>query len=158
MNPTRRGILLGRDGVINRRLGRGFVGDWQQIAGVYYTSLLPRSQCLSGRSHIQLLQLALAEHELRPEDTPFISDSPTDLAAARSLGRPTIVLCREAFLNPELFGCASGSVASNLREAAEMVIRNHAYSTRGLPTSFPSNRAWSRSSNSTLPLCGTDRQ
>jgi len=194
MNPPPRSIFLSRDGVINRRLGYGFVRDWQHfeflpaaldglrllarhsyevlvfcnqlclpsgslscfelyrftqrmllevtlaggnISGVYYTSLLPRCQWLSARSHIHLLQLALTEHHLLPEDTHFISDSPTDLAVARCLGCPTIALCREAFLNPQLFGdSVCGQVVSNLREAVELVIRHDEDSTLGTNTSW----------------------
>ena len=174
----KRAVLLGREGVINRRIGCGIADDWSQFeflpgaldglrllaAHGYQVLVISNAErkargFLGGREQRELtqrmllevalaggdidksydcakaartaqmeytdvLKLALEEHGLRPAETCVISDALDEVRAAGAVGCPVILLRREAFLGE--FGAdsrAGEAVASNLREAAERVVR-----------------------------------
>jgi D-glycero-D-manno-heptose 1,7-bisphosphate phosphatase len=174
----KRAVLLGREGVINRRIGCGIADDWSQFeflpGALDGLRLLAAHGCqvlvisnaerrargfLGGREQRELtqrmllevalaggdidkaydcaaaartaqmeytdvLKLALEEHGLRAAETCVISDMLEEVRAAGTVGCPVILLRREAFLGEFAADSRAGQhVASNLREAAERVVR-----------------------------------
>ncbi|MGA2421756.1 MAG: HAD-IIIA family hydrolase [Candidatus Acidiferrum sp.] len=178
-SQPQRFVLLGRDGVINRRVPRNHLTSWEQfeflpralaalrfLAENGYAALVISNQACVGEKLLTTAQLesitqrfltevALAGGNIRqvyycvhrakdncacrlpqpscihraqldfsfvPQATYFVGDSPEHMRAAASAGCPAVLLRRDAFLERPAPGEGAGAVASNLYEAAEMIV------------------------------------
>ena len=185
-NQPPRFVLLGRDGVINRRLSCTHVRSWEQfeflpraleallllaqsgftalvisnqscvgekllttaqlesitqrflmevaIAGgnirqVYYCVHLAKDNCDCRKPRPGAIHRAQLDYEFVPQNTHFVGDSPEDVRAANGAGCPAVLLRREAFLEPRALREAQPLVASDLFEAASMIVAQGAHTS-----------------------------
>jgi D-glycero-D-manno-heptose 1,7-bisphosphate phosphatase len=91
------------------------------IAEVYYCKHRVEDQCNCRKPQPGLLIRARVEYRYLPEETYFVGDSQSDMAAADAAGCPSILIQRDAFLGSDA-RCTSSLVASNLYDAAEMIV------------------------------------
>jgi D-glycero-D-manno-heptose 1,7-bisphosphate phosphatase len=92
------------------------------IAQVYYCVHLAEERCSCRKPEPGLIHRAQLDYGFTPRDTFFIGDSPGDIAAAANAGCESIFLRRQAFLERREADERSLPVASNLYEAAEIVL------------------------------------
>lgn len=92
------------------------------IGEVYYCRHRTEDRCHCRKPQPGLLARARIEHRFQPEETYFIGDSPEDMAAAEAAGCPGILIQRDAFLESTRRNDDMTMVASNLYDAAEMII------------------------------------
>ena len=97
------------------------------IGQVYYCRHRAEDHCRCRKPQPGMALRAQAEHGFAAEETYFVGDSPEDLAAAGAAGCPRIQIRRDAFLAKPLRGEESPLVASNLHEAAEMILQIQKY-------------------------------
>jgi histidinol-phosphate phosphatase family protein len=108
--------------VITRRFLLEVALSGGHIVEVYYCRHRADDRCNCRKPQPGLLVRARIEHRYLPEETYFIGDSPDDMAAAEAAGCPSILIQREAFLESEEHHNEMSMIASNLYDAAEMVI------------------------------------
>jgi len=92
------------------------------IAQVYYCRHRAEDQCHCRKPQPGMPLRARAEHGFIPRDTFFIGESQDDLSAAEAAGCQAIRIQRETFLEAETGESNSTLTASNLYEAAEIVL------------------------------------
>ncbi|MGA2811945.1 MAG: HAD-IIIA family hydrolase [Candidatus Acidiferrum sp.] len=92
------------------------------IAQVYYCVHLAEDRCSCRKPEPGLIYRAQLDYGFVPRDTFFVGDSLGDVAAAASAGCQSVFVRREAFLERRETAERSLTVASNLYEAAEIVI------------------------------------
>jgi D-glycero-D-manno-heptose 1,7-bisphosphate phosphatase len=108
--------------IITRRFRLEVALSGGNIAEVYYCRHRAEDRCNCRKTQNGLLVRARAEHRFVPEETYFIGDSLSSIAAAEAAGCPSILIQRGAFLETPEQGEDSSMVASNLYDAAEMII------------------------------------
>jgi histidinol-phosphate phosphatase family protein len=116
--------------IITRRFLLEVALSGGNISDVYYCRHREEDRCTCRKPQPGLLLRARAEHHFLPEETYFIGDSPTDIAAAEAAGCPSILIQRGTFLDAHSHREHAPLIASNLFDAAEMVIATQ--SMRGL--------------------------
>jgi D-glycero-D-manno-heptose 1,7-bisphosphate phosphatase len=92
------------------------------ITQVYYCVHVAEDNCACRKPRSGLIERAQLDYGFAPQDTFFIGDSPEDMEAAANAGCPAILVRREAFLGRQDGGSSGTGEASNLYEAAQMVI------------------------------------
>jgi len=92
------------------------------IKQVYYCVHLPSEHCECRKPQPGLIHRAQLDYTFDPATTYFVGDSPSDLEAATRAGCPGILLRRDAFLESPILQQAIPLVASNLYEAATMIV------------------------------------
>lgn len=182
-NQPQRFVLLGRDGVINRRVWCEYVIHWEQfeflpralealrlLAQNGYTALVISDQaCVAQRllttAHLEsitqrfLTEVTLAggnikqvyycvhplkdgcdfrtpnpgsirraqlDYAFEPQATYFVGDTAEDMRAARGAGCPGLLVRRDAFLDSSALRDTHPMVASDLYEAATMIVARQA--------------------------------
>jgi len=94
-------------------------GNVQQV---YYCVHRPSDHCDCRKPKPGAIHRAQLDYGFVPQVTHFIGDSLEDLQAAASAGCPALLLRRDAFLEPLVAREAPCLVASDLYEAAKMII------------------------------------
>jgi D-glycero-D-manno-heptose 1,7-bisphosphate phosphatase len=102
-------------------------GNIQQI---YYCVHQPSDRCDCRKPKPGSIHRAQLDYAFVPQNTHFIGDSLEDVQAAASAGCPAVLLRRDAFLEPPVAREAPCLVASDLYDAAEMIIALDASGTR----------------------------
>jgi len=92
------------------------------IGHVYYCKHKEEDRCGCRKPLPGLLLRARVEHHFEPEETFFIGDSKSDMAAAEAAGCPSVLIRRDAFLERHIPGASRPIITSNLYEAAELVV------------------------------------
>jgi D-glycero-D-manno-heptose 1,7-bisphosphate phosphatase len=92
------------------------------IAQVYYCRHSAQDLCGCRKPRPGLLRRAHLEHGFMPETTFFVGDAPGDLRAAGDAGCPMILVRRTAFLEVRCAHEEAPAIASNLYEAAELIL------------------------------------
>jgi D-glycero-D-manno-heptose 1,7-bisphosphate phosphatase len=106
------------------------------IAQVYYCVHLASDHCDCRKPLPGSINRAQLDYSFVPEATYFVGDSLVDLQAAASAGCPAILVRRDAFLEIHAPGEPVSEVASNLYEAAAMIVarQTHREPRRESPT------------------------
>jgi len=92
------------------------------IIQVYYCVHGAEDGCSCRKPQPGLIKRAQLDYGFVPQDTFFVGDSPEDIAVAARAGCPSIRVWREAFLEKREAGERPAAVASNLYEAAQVII------------------------------------
>ena len=92
------------------------------IKQVYYCVHLPSDRCDCRKPKPGAIHRAQLDYAFVPQITHFIGDSMQDVQAAASAGCPALLLRRDAFLEPVDAREAPCLVASDLYDAAKMII------------------------------------
>jgi D-glycero-D-manno-heptose 1,7-bisphosphate phosphatase len=108
--------------VITRRFLLEVALSGGSIAEVYYCRHRAEDRCHCRKPQPGLLIRARAHHHFLPEETYFIGDSPSDIAAAEAAGCPSILIQRGIFLETPSRAEEPPLLASNLYDAAEMLV------------------------------------
>ncbi len=104
------------------------------IKQVYYCVHVANDGCDCRKPKPGSIQRAQLDYAFVLQTTYFVGDSPEDMQAAGSAGCPAVLVRRDAFLETRLPREVSTMVASNLYEAATMIVAKQARST-GWPES-----------------------
>jgi D-glycero-D-manno-heptose 1,7-bisphosphate phosphatase len=99
------------------------------IAHVYYCPHREEDHCACRKPSTGLLEKAWQEYTFIPEKTFLVGDSFSDLEAADTFGCPSILIRREAFLEANEYNDPACPVASDLYDAAEMIVELQAVKT-----------------------------
>src|SRR5579863_9120222 len=108
--------------VITRRFLLEVALSGGSISEVYYCRHRVEDRCNCRKPQPGLLLRARVEHHFLCEETYFIGDSPSDIAAAEAAGCPSILIQRDTFLESARHSEDPPLVASNLYDAAEMIV------------------------------------
>ena len=92
------------------------------ITQVYYCVHVAEDRCNCRKPQPGLIQRAQLDYGFVPQDTFFVGDSPEDIEAAAKAGCPSTLVRRDAFLENHKPGQTPFPVASNLYEAAQIII------------------------------------
>jgi D-glycero-D-manno-heptose 1,7-bisphosphate phosphatase len=92
------------------------------IKQVYYCVHLPQDNCDCRKPRPGSIRRAELDYAFLPQGTYFVGDSPEDMQAAASAGCPAILVRRDAFLESPAARETRYGVASNLYEAATMIV------------------------------------
>jgi D-glycero-D-manno-heptose 1,7-bisphosphate phosphatase len=92
------------------------------IKQVYYCVHMPKDDCNCRKPKPGSIQRAQLDFAFVSQTTYFVGDSPEDIQAAGSAGCPAVLVRRDAFLETRLPREVSTMVASNLYEAATMIV------------------------------------
>jgi D-glycero-D-manno-heptose 1,7-bisphosphate phosphatase len=92
------------------------------IKQVYYCVHMAKDGCDCRKPNPGSIQRAQLDYDFALQTTYFVGDSPEDMQAAGSAGCPTVLVRRDAFLETRLPREVSTMVASNLYEAATMIV------------------------------------
>jgi histidinol-phosphate phosphatase family protein len=118
-----RGLLSSSDlELITRRFLLEVALAGGNIAQVYYCRHGEKDHCNCRKPLPGLVFRARSDHRFVPQETYFIGDSESDLAAAAAAGCPALLIRRDAFLERYVRGVPHTPVVSNLYEAAELVV------------------------------------
>jgi D-glycero-D-manno-heptose 1,7-bisphosphate phosphatase len=92
------------------------------IAQVYYCQHREEDACNCYDPNAGLIARARTDHGFLAEEAYFVSEGEFDLQAAAEVGCPCIRIQRDAFLHTSPPGAERFRVASNLYEAAELIV------------------------------------
>jgi len=92
------------------------------IGQVYYCKHKEEDRCTCRKPLPGLVVRARIEHRFTAEETYFIGDSESDMAAAQAAGCPAVLIRRDAFLERHVPGAQRPVITSNLYEAAELIV------------------------------------
>jgi len=109
-------------GVITNRFRLEVALTGGNIAAVYYCTHKEEEGCDCRKPRLGLLFRAQVEHGFNPATTYFVSESEAWLEAAEKAGCPAIQIRSDAFLHEHSSNGGSRIIASNLLEAAELVV------------------------------------
>ncbi len=98
------------------------------IKQVYYCVHVAKDDCNCRKPNPGSIHRAQLDYAFEPRTTYFVGDSPEDLRAAGRAGCPAVLVRRDAFLESRLPGESQPMVASNLYEAATMIVARQAHS------------------------------
>ena len=92
------------------------------IAQVYYCVHVPEDRCSCRQPEPGAIHRAQLDYSFVRQETYFVGDSLEDLRAASSAGCPAILLRRDAFLEKPASGECTLEIASDLFEAANIIV------------------------------------
>ncbi len=96
------------------------------IRQVYYCVHEESERCSCRKPQPGAILRAQLDYAFEPQSTYFVGDAAADLQAATSAGCPGILVRRDAFLEPPSMAKTGPLVASNLYEAAIMIVAGQA--------------------------------